>query len=135
MREVLHCTGRRHVPVILIRFRGNPRSPGACSSVVHSIQRRMPQSSFVVPPLPQDLHVHTVFSKGDSSGAPEQTVTLISPVAHARILGLSDHTDGIVDSFTAYGKEARRHGLRLGTEVDGSEWVAAARALPVECFI
>jgi len=95
----------------------------------------MPPSSFLVPSLPQDLHVHTVFSKSDSSVVPEQTITLIAEVAHARILGISDHIDGIVDSFPAYEKEVRRHGLRLGTEVDGSAWVAAARALPVEYFV
>jgi histidinol phosphatase-like PHP family hydrolase len=95
----------------------------------------MPQAPFVPPPLPQDLHIHTVFSKGDSSVVPEQTVALIAQVAHARILGISDHMDGIADNFPAYEKEVRRYGLRLGTELDGAQWLAAALDLPVEYFI
>jgi len=95
----------------------------------------MPQTLSIVPQLPQDLHVHTVFSKGDSSVAPEQTIALIAQVAHARILGISDHTDGIADNFPAYEKEVRKYGLRLGTEVDGTKWLATALAMPVDYYV
>lgn len=95
----------------------------------------MPQTHSIVPQLPQDLHVHSVFSKKDSSVVPEQTVALIAEVAHARILGISDHADCLVDDFPAYEKEVRKYGLRLGIELDGSVWVADSLRLPVDYYV
>ena len=86
-------------------------------------------------PLPQDLHVHTVFSKTDGAVVPEQTVELVARVAHARILGISDHLEALTDSFEEYAGAVRAHGLRLGVEVNGAEWVAQAETLPVEYYM
>jgi hypothetical protein len=62
-------------------------------------------------PLRQDLHIHTVYSRGD--GAVEY----------------------VGDAFEEYARAVRAHRLRLGVEVNGAEWVAAAEALPVEYFV
>jgi len=41
--------------------------------------------------LNQDLHIHTIYSTGDSSVVEEQTVGLIAAVSHAGVIGISDH--------------------------------------------
>ena len=86
-------------------------------------------------PLPQDLHVHTIFSRGDGAVVPEQTVELVARIAHARVLGISDHLEYVGDAFEEYARTVRAHGLKLGLEVNGAEWVAAAEALPVQYFV
>jgi hypothetical protein len=86
-------------------------------------------------PDPQDLHLHTTYSSGDSSVAPEQTLDLVASVRHAGVVGCSDHLDGILDTFETYARAVRAHGMRLGTEVDGADWVARAVGLPVEYFV
>ena len=42
-------------------------------------------------PVPQDLHIHTVYSVGDSAVVPEQTPSLIHNVGYAEIIGIADH--------------------------------------------
>ena len=86
-------------------------------------------------PLPQDLHVHTVFSRGDGAVVPEQTVELVAGIRHARVLGISDHLEYVGDDFAEYARTVRAHRLKLGLEVNGAEWVAAAEALPVDYYI
>ena len=86
-------------------------------------------------PLPQDLHVHTVFSRHDGSVVPEQTVELVARIAHARVLGISDHLEYVGDAFEEYARTVRAHRLRLGLEVNGAEWVGAALALPVDYYL
>jgi histidinol phosphatase-like PHP family hydrolase len=86
-------------------------------------------------PLPQDLHVHTVFSRGDGAVVPEQTVELVAGIRHARVLGISDHLEYVGDDFAVYARTVRAHRLKLGLEVNGAEWVAAAAALPVDYYI
>ena len=86
-------------------------------------------------PLPQDLHVHTIFSRGDGAVVPEQTVELVAGIRHARVLGISDHLEYVGEQFAQYASTVRAHRLKLGLEVNGAEWVAAAEALPVDYYI
>jgi histidinol phosphatase-like PHP family hydrolase len=77
--------------------------------------------------LAQDLHIHTIWSTGDASVVPEQTVELVAKLAHARVVGISDHFEYLVDgAYEEYERVVRRAGLRLGMEVNGHEWVDAA---------
>ena len=92
-------------------------------------------SEILPAPLPQDLHVHTVFSRGDGAVVPEQTVELVAGIRHARVLGISDHLEYVGEQFAQYARTVRAHRLKLGLEVNGAEWVAAAEALPVDYYI
>lgn len=85
--------------------------------------------------IPQDLHIHTTFSSQDSAVSPEQTVTLVAAVRHADVVGISDHLESIGESFESYAEELRAHGLRVGTEVNGAEWVRLASELPAEYYV
>ncbi len=79
----------------------------------------------------QDLHIHTVWSSGDSSVVPEQTIELIASVGHAHVIGISDHFEHVHDRFDDYSSQVRAAGLKLGIEVNGHKWVDAA--LDVDC--
>ena len=82
--------------------------------------------------LAQDLHIHTVWSDDDASVVPEQTIDMIARLRHARVAGISDHFEMIrTDRFDAYRREVGAAGFRVGTEVNGHEWVPAA--LEVDC--
>lgn len=99
---------------------------------------RNPNSPVVpVPPLPQDLHIHTVFSHEDSAVAPEQTLGLIKEVAHGEVLGISDHLECLdaAKTLDTYCCLVKNHGFRLGIEVDGAKWVNLALAVPVEYYV
>lgn len=86
--------------------------------------------------LEQDLHIHTVFSSGDSAIVASQKIELIASVKHARIIGISDHFDYLAGhKFEQYSTEVRGFGLKLGTEVDGANWVDEAVKYPFEYFI
>jgi histidinol phosphatase-like PHP family hydrolase len=86
--------------------------------------------------LPQDLHIHTVFSTTDSAVVPEQTVALVADTKHAAVVGISDHFDCLVGGeFDAYEKEVRQAGLKLGAEVDGHAWAAEAAGYPLDYYI
>ena len=86
--------------------------------------------------VPQDLHMHTVYSTGDSSVVSQQTVELITAVAHARILGISDHFDFVFgERFEEYAADLRGHGLKVGTEVDGAEWVSDALSVEADYYV
>ncbi len=86
--------------------------------------------------VPQDLHMHTVYSTGDSSVASQQTVELIAAVAHARILGISDHFDYLFgERFEEYAADLRGHGFKVGTEVDGAEWVTDALLVDADYYV
>lgn len=76
--------------------------------------------------LPQDLHVHSTWSYDDSAIVPEQTIALIAAVRHAEVVGISDHFEHVHHCFDDYAAAVRGAGLRLGTEVNGHEWVDAA---------
>jgi len=81
--------------------------------------------------LAQDLHIHTIWSDGDSAVVPEQTVDFVAELAHARVAGISDHLEFIHDRFDAYSAQVRGAGFKVGMEVNGHEWLAAA--LEVDC--
>jgi histidinol phosphatase-like PHP family hydrolase len=86
--------------------------------------------------LKQDLHIHTVFSTGDSAIVPEQTVDLIASVRHAETIGISDHFEYICDKdFDSYSSTVRSFGLKLGTEVAGGEYTVDASGYPVDYYI
>jgi predicted metal-dependent phosphoesterase TrpH len=77
--------------------------------------------------LLQDLHIHTTYSTTDSAVVPEQTVALVAAVRHAKIVGISDHFDCLVNGqFNNYENEVRQAGLKVGVEVDGHAWVTEA---------
>ncbi|NEV64151.1 hypothetical protein [Thiorhodococcus minor] len=76
--------------------------------------------------LPQDLHIHSTWSSDDSAIVPEQTIELIAAVRHAEVVGISDHFEHLHQCFDDYAAAVRGAGLRLGTEVNGHEWVDAA---------
>ncbi len=80
----------------------------------------------------QDLHIHTTYSTGDAAVVPEQTIALVARARHARIVGISDHFEFLVDgAFEHYAADVRKAGLKLGTEVNGHEWVA--QAIQADC--
>ena len=85
--------------------------------------------------LPQDLHIHTTFSRDDGAVVPEQTIQLVAAIAHARIIGISDHLESIVDDFSTYAKTVRSHGLLVGTEVNGADWVREAEAVDLQYYV
>ena len=86
--------------------------------------------------LPQDLHIHTVFSSDDASIVPEQTVELIAAVKHAEVVGISDHFENLVDGkFELYAAEVKKADLKLGIELDGHPLVKEAATYDVDYFI
>ncbi len=86
-------------------------------------------------PLPQDLHIHTTFSRHDGAIVPEQTVELVAAIAHARIIGISDHLESIADDFSAYAQTVRSCGFLVGTEVNGADWVGEAVAVDAQYYV
>jgi histidinol phosphatase-like PHP family hydrolase len=85
--------------------------------------------------LPQDLHIHTTFSSNDGAVVPEQTVKLVASIGHARVIGISDHLESIVEDFPAYATAVRSHGLKVGTEVNGADWVREAEAVEAQYYM
>ncbi len=81
----------------------------------------------------QDLHIHTVFSTGDSSVVPGQTLELIASVGHAEVVGISDHIEYLRGSvFGDYAEAVGDRGFRLGAEIVHVEDVDFALSLPLE---
>ena len=86
--------------------------------------------------LPQDLHIHTIYSANDSSVVPEQTVELVAAVKHARIVGISDHFENLLNGrFADYRSEIQRAGLKVGVEVNGHPWATEAVGYDVDYYI
>ncbi len=86
--------------------------------------------------VPQDLHIHTIYSTGDGSVVEQQTVELVARVDHAERIGISDHFEYLYDGlFAEYESTVRSHGLLLGTEVDGGSWTRLAAGFPVDYFV
>jgi hypothetical protein len=86
--------------------------------------------------VPQDLHIHTTFSSADHSIVPEQTIALIAAVKHARITGISDHLEAIYPvKIDEYLSEVRKHGLKVGVEVNGHEWAGIATTVNTDYYI
>lgn len=85
---------------------------------------------------PQDLHIHTVFSGQDSSVVSEQTPELVRRVAHAQVIGISDHFEHFADhAYDNYVERIRSQGLLVGTEIDGSGMVDFAASLAFDYYI
>ncbi len=86
--------------------------------------------------LNQDLHIHTIYSKGDRAIVLEQTPELISKVRHAKVIGISDHIECISEKdFGKYKHELVSLGLKIGTEIDGERSVDKALNLEPGYFI
>ncbi|NJK84692.1 MAG: hypothetical protein HC906_00595 [Bacteroidales bacterium] len=83
----------------------------------------------------QDLHIHTIYSTGDSAVVPEQTIKLVSKINHAEIIGISDHFEYLGDVYEKYRDEVYSYRFKLGTEVDGSRSVEAAAKLDFDYYI
>lgn len=86
--------------------------------------------------LKQDLHIHTIFSAGDSAVVAEQTLELISKVKHAKMIGISDHFESITSEYyPTYRKAVSSYGFKVGTEVDGARSVAEAASLDFDYYL
>ncbi|MBN2348300.1 MAG: hypothetical protein JXJ22_05655 [Bacteroidales bacterium] len=84
----------------------------------------------------QDLHIHTIFSSGDSAVVQEQTVEFIASLKHAKIVGISDHFEYIADkNYEIYKNTVKSSGFKTGTEVDGHKWADAAAKLEFDYYI
>ena len=87
-------------------------------------------------PVPQDLHIHTVYSHFDSAIVPEQTLDLIAGVRHAKVIGIADHFECLLqEGLEDYLVDVPAHGFRLGTEVSSAKWVSQAIEYPFEYFV
>jgi hypothetical protein len=85
--------------------------------------------------LLQDLHIHTTFSRNDPAVAAEQTVALVASIRHARVVGISDHLESIAEDFESYADTLRSHGLLVGTEVNGSDWLSVAEEVSAQYYV
>ncbi|MDA3809734.1 MAG: hypothetical protein PF518_05310 [Spirochaetaceae bacterium] len=86
--------------------------------------------------LRQDLHIHTVYSTGDSSVEPQQTLELIAELDHAEIRGISDHFEYIRGSiFDEYRGRVHSYGFYCGCEVNDSTDAAEAIQYPFDYYI
>jgi histidinol phosphatase-like PHP family hydrolase len=84
----------------------------------------------------QDLHIHTIFSAGDSAVSKEQTVELVAKVNHAKIIGISDHFEYIwMDNYLKYKETVTGFGFKLGTEIEGYKWVDSALNYDFDYYI
>ena len=94
----------------------------------------MPELSSL--PYPQDLHIHTIYSDKDSSVVPEQTPELVAWIAHAQVLGISDHFEHFADhAYGEYVERIRSLDMLVGTEVDGAVSVDYAASLEFDYYI
>lgn len=83
----------------------------------------------------QDLHIHTVFSVGDSAVTEQQTLELIAKINHAKIIGISDHFEYIgEENFKNYRDQVISFGFKVGTEVDGRNYVDEASSLDFDYY-
>jgi len=87
--------------------------------------------------VPQDLHIHSVFSKRDTSVAETQTIPFLARFRHAEIQGISDHLEcfDTEEEFDSYTREARFYDMVLGIEVNGRDWVREALRRDVDYYI
>lgn len=86
--------------------------------------------------LPQDLHIHTIYSTGDSQIEPQQTIELIAELNHAEIRGISDHFEYLTGSvFKEYEKKVHGHNFYCGCEVNESSDAVEAVKYPFDYYI
>jgi histidinol phosphatase-like PHP family hydrolase len=85
---------------------------------------------------PQDLHIHTTWSRYDSAIVPQQTLEMIAQVQHADVIGISDHLEHIKpQEFEDYRNEVKQYGFHVGVEVDGPESISYALDVDPEYFV
>lgn len=89
------------------------------------------------PHLNQDLHIHTIFSNGDSAIVAEQTPELVYRISHARIIGISDHFEYInnEENYNSYCKSLRHYNFKIGTEINGHEFVKMAMTFNFDYYL
>jgi len=88
------------------------------------------------PLFPQDLHIHTVYSTGDSAVVKQQTPEFIASIRHARVMGISDHFEYLCESvFNEYQNRLRGAGFYVGTEVNGGNWAFSASEFNVDYYL
>jgi histidinol phosphatase-like PHP family hydrolase len=91
---------------------------------------------FLPQKVPQDLHIHTTFSSGDSSVVQEQTLELIAELDYAGITGISDHLNYISGkTFNLYEKKVRSFHFKVGVEVGGMSWIKEALRINPDYYI
>ena len=79
------------------------------------------------------MHIHTVYSTGDSSIVSQQTIRLIAEIRHARTVGISDHIEYLKEPvFAEYAAAIKSSGFRLGAEIVNYEDIDYALSLPLE---
>jgi histidinol phosphatase-like PHP family hydrolase len=86
--------------------------------------------------IPQDLHIHTVYSIGDGAVAPQMTIDFVASIEHADIRGISDHFEYLQgNAFESYSRNVRAHGFYLGCEINSGEETRDASEYPYDYFI
>jgi histidinol phosphatase-like PHP family hydrolase len=86
--------------------------------------------------FPQDLHIHTVFSDQDNAVVPEQTPELVARIAHAQVVGISDHFEHFADTaYDEYVERIRSLNMLVGTEIDGAAFVDFAASLTFDYYV
>ena len=85
--------------------------------------------------VPQDFHIHTIFSHLDSAVAEAQTPEFVAQINHAKVTGISDHFEHFYERFDEYQSTLKQYGLYVGTEVDGSDYTREAAQLDFDYYI
>jgi len=85
----------------------------------------------------QDLHVHTVYSTGDSAIVPQQRVEFIARLNYAEIRGISDHFEYLTEDsvFDDYQSKLHSLGFYCGCEVNDSVDAEKAVDYPFDYYI
>ncbi len=86
--------------------------------------------------IPQDLHVHTIFSVGDGAVVPQMSIAFVAAMEHAEVRGISDHFEYLRgEIFDEYSAEVRKYGFYLGCEVNDSDDAREAIEYPYDYYI
>lgn len=86
--------------------------------------------------LPQDLHIHTIFSATDSQVVPAQNLETIAFIAHAEIVGISDHFEHFMPHrYHEYYDAVKSYNFKVGSEVNGHESVPLAVQFEFDYYI
>jgi histidinol phosphatase-like PHP family hydrolase len=86
--------------------------------------------------VPQDLHIHTIFSATDSQVVPQQTPETVAFASHAEIVGISDHFEHFMPHrYDEYCEAVKSFNFRVGTEVNGHASVPLAIQYEFDYYI
>jgi hypothetical protein len=86
--------------------------------------------------VPQDLHIHTIFSVNDGAVVPQQNLDTIAFARHAEIVGISDHFEYFMpDRYGEYYETVKSYNFRVGVEVDGHKSVPLAINFEFDYYI